>query len=373
MTHERWPWLDALRGVALAGIALVNLTWFCGYAVQEPSARQALSTAALDPAVRTVIHVLVDAKLYSLFALLFGVGYELLRPRLGPRSWHRRMRVLLVLGALHASLLWFGDILGLYAVVGMLLPLSRRLSSRGLLVVAFACLAAPVVQHAMMIGVSGMLGVSGVLGVLDAPTEASLGPSSLLGAFGEGSVSEVLIANAAFLEMRWILALEEGRLFKLAGMFVLGVYAVRRGVVASPRASRPWLRRVATLGLVVGLPLEIVRAGLGPGTTLEVVLAALGVPALAVAYAAWLTLRPWLWFSPAGRMSLTHYLLQSVLGIAIFYDYGGYGLGLWGRVGPTFIVLLVVVQAWTQRQMSRWWLRRFGVGPVEALWRRLAR
>lgn len=357
MTRERWPWLDALRGLALAGISLVNLTWFSGYAVQEPSARQALSTAVFDPAVRAVIHVLVDAKLYSLFALLFGVGYELLHSRLGIRGWYRRMAVLLILGALHASLLWFGDILGLYAVVGMLLPLSRRLSSRGVLVVAIACLTAPVTQHVMTSSVTDS-------------AAAGLGPSGMLGAFGEGNVSQVWVANAAFLEMRWILALEEGRLFKLAGMFLLGAYAVRRGVVARPRAFRPWLRRAAVLGLAVGLPLEVVRAGLGPGTTPEVVAAALGVPALAVAYAAMLTLRPWLWFAPAGRMSLTHYLLQSVFGIAIFY---GCGLGLWGRVGPVFIVLLVVVQAWVQRQISRWWLRRFGGGPVEALWRRLAR
>ena len=239
----------------------------------------------------------------------------------------------------------------------MLLPLSRRLSSRGVLVVAIACLTAPVIQHVVTSGVTHS-------------AAASLGPSGMLGAFGEGDVSQVWVANAAFLEMRWILALEEGRLFKLAGMFLLGAYAVRRGVVARPRAFRPWLRRAAVLGLVVGLPLEVVRAGLGPGTTLEIVAAALGVPALAVAYAAMLTRRPWLWFAPAGRMSLTHYLLQSVLGIAIFY---GCGLGLWGRVGPVFIVLLVVVQAWVQRQISRWWLRRFGVGPVEALWRRLAR
>lgn len=359
---ERWPWLDALRGLALAGIAFVNLTWFSGYAVLDEPARRALPTAALDPAVRTMIHVLVDAKLYSLFALLFGVGYGLLRRRLGAAGWIRRMGVLLLLGGAHANLLWFGDILGLYAVVGLALPLSDSLSRRGLVLVAITCLGMPALQHGLL--------ACWVEAGAGAGAEVSLGPFAMLPAFGEGRYSDMLVANAAFLKMRWALALEEGRLFKLAGMFLLGVYAVRRGVVARPQACASWLRRVAVIGGVCGLSLELARVGLQPGTTLEIIGAALGVPMLAVAYAAAFTLRPWRWLAPAGRMSLTNYLMQSAIGVALFY---GCGLGGWGRVGPTLIVPLVLVQLWVQRSLSQAWLRRFAAGPVEALWRRLAR
>lgn len=352
MSGERWPWLDGLRGLALGGIALVNLTWFTGYAVLDEAARAALRTAAFDPAVRTVVHVLVDAKLYSLFALLLGIGYGLLAPRLRPGGWHRRMGGLLMIGAAHASLLWFGDISSLYAVVGSLLPLSRALSTRGLLVAALVCLGAPVVQY----GIAGPGGVE-------------LGPAAALGAFGEGSYLEMLRANAEFLHMRWILALQQGRLFKIAGMVLLGIYAVRQGLVARPRAHRSWLGRVALTGLVVGLPLELYRALAEPDGVVGVVLAALGVPALALAYAAAFAVRPCTWLAPAGRMSLTNYLMQSLLGIVIFY---GCGLGAWGSVGPTLIVPLAGVQLWAQVGLSRWWLRQFERGPVEALWRRLA-
>ncbi|MEX1362427.1 MAG: DUF418 domain-containing protein [Nannocystaceae bacterium] len=352
MSGERWPWLDGLRGVALGGIALVNLTWFTGYAVLDEAARAALPTAALDPAVRTVIHVLVDAKLYSLFALLLGIGYGLLAPRLRPGGWHRRMGVLLMIGAAHASLLWFGDILSLYALVGSLLPLSRALRPRGLLVAALVCLGAPVVQYGIA-----------------APAGVELGPAASLGAFGEGRYPEMLRANAAFLQMRWILAFEEGRLFKIAGMVLLGIYAVRQGLVARPRAHRSWLGCVALVGLVVGLPLELYRALAEPDGVVGVAVAALGVPALALAYAAAFAMRPCTWLAPVGRMSLTNYLMQSLLGIAVFY---GCGLGAWGSVGPTLIVPLAGIQLWAQVRLSRWWLRHFERGPAEALWRRLA-
>ncbi len=280
-----------------------------------------------------------------------GVGFGLVYRRLGPSGWTRRMVVLLVLGGLHASLLWFGDILSLYALVGLALPLTRRLTTRGLLVVAAACLLAPLVQHQLW-----------------PPTTHALGPPGSLAAFAEGGVFDIWTANAEFLKMRWVLALEEGRLFKLAGMFVLGVYAERRGVVARPREHRRWLRRVAAVGLAIGLPVEIVRASSLAGSLPEV-LGTVGVPALAVAYAAGLTLWPVCVTAPAGRMSLTFYLLQSVLGIGLFY---GGGLVGWGRVGPAVIVLLALAQLGLCVALGRWWLRRHDRGPVEQLWRRLA-
>ncbi len=353
MSGARWVWLDALRGLALGGIALVNLTWFTGHAVLDPAASAALPTAAVDGALRTVIHVLVDAKLYSLFALLFGIGYGLVHRRLGPGAWHRRMGVLLVLGAVHATGLWFGDILGFYALVGFALPLTRRLSPRGLMVVALACLAAPVVQHGLM-----------------PPVSRGLGPSGALEAFAHGSYLEMLVANASFLEMRWILALEEGRLFKIAGMVLLGLYVERKGVVARPGAHRAWLRRAASWGFAIGLPLELVRATLELGEGPAMLMAAVGVPALASAYAAAFTLWPWRGLAPAGRMSLTFYLLQSVIGIGLFY---GCGLGGWGTVGPTLIIVVAAIQLWVFVRLGRWWFARFERGPVEALWRRLAR
>jgi len=353
MSDERWRWLDALRGLALGGIALVNLTWFTGYAVLDPAASAALSTASLDGVVRAAIHVLVDAKLYSLFALLFGIGYGLVHRRLGPGGWYRRMGVLLVIGALHANLMWFGDILGFYALVGIALPLTRRLSRRGLVLVALACLVAPVVLHAVM-----------------PPVERALGPSVVLDAFAQGSYGEMLVANAAFLKMRWVLALEEGRLFKIAGMVLLGIYVERRGIVARPAAHRPWLGRVALWGVAIGLPVELARAVLGPSGGLAVLMAAVGVPALAVAYAAAFALWPWRGLAPAGRMSLTFYLLQSASGIGLFY---GCGLGGWGSVGPTLIVVFAGAQLWIFVRLGRWWFARFERGPVEALWRRLAR
>lgn len=99
-------------------------------------------------------------------------------------------------------------------------------------------------------------------------------------------------------------------------------------------------------------------------------MAAVGVPTLASAHAAAFTLWPWRALAPVGRMSLTFYLLQSVIGSGLFY---GWGLGAWGRIGPTLIVVLAGAQLWAFVGLGRWWLARFERGPVEGLWRWLAR
>lgn len=146
---ERSVVLDVLRGLALLGIALANFPEFSLYSFLPPEAAEALPTAGFDRVVRYLQYLFVDGKFYTIFSLLFGVGFSIILANAarrgvdGFRIFYRRMAVLLLIGLLHLMFLWSGDILVLYALLGMLLPLFRNVSNRGLLIWAFGLLSLP--------------------------------------------------------------------------------------------------------------------------------------------------------------------------------------------------------------------------------------
>src|SRR5438034_8335407 len=134
-TTERIQVLDVLRGVAVGGILLANVLVFFGLFIIPPDRAAALPTARLDTVVSFVEKVFVDGKFYSLFSLLFGIGFGLQIARGGDATvrFRRRLRILLAIGAIHAFLIWAGDILMLYALLGFSLPWFARKTDRELL------------------------------------------------------------------------------------------------------------------------------------------------------------------------------------------------------------------------------------------------
>ncbi len=146
MTTGRVRQLDALRGFALIGIAAGNVQWFSGYAADPAHAKDLLG---LDGSIVFALHLLVDGKFYALFSLLFGASFSLMlqrEPERGTdprRVGRRRLLALLVLGSVHATLVWFGDILSLYAVAALPLAALLRRSDRALLRVSIGLLISP--------------------------------------------------------------------------------------------------------------------------------------------------------------------------------------------------------------------------------------
>ncbi len=386
-SEDRILLLDVLRGFALFGILFVNMTWFTGYAVIGADERAALGTQGIDSVTAFLIHVFVDSKFWSLFALLFGVGFAIQCRRAAARDaafapyFSRRMIILLAIGLLHAVFIWFGDIVSLYAATGLVLLVFCRASDRAVLRWAIIGLLLPVLVSA------GWLAAELMSGPQDAPAvDPGHGPAELLVYFGGGTYAEVLSANWAFLKERWFLAVYEGRFFKLLGMFLLGVAMTRAGIFDDPSRHRPLLKNILRWGLIVGVPANIALAAFAGSVSLRpptlagwsvATISTVGIPALCLAYAAGLTLlfqqdswrRRLALFAPVGRMSLTNYVLQSVIGIAIFY---GIGLGLWGRIGATWSVPVIALIFVTQAIISALWLRRFTYGPLEWLWRSLS-
>ena len=149
-SSERHAILDVLRGLALLGIAIANFPEFSLYSFLPTDVAKSMPTDGIDRIVHYLQYIFIDGKFYTIFSLLFGTGFSIIianatrRGADGFRIFYRRMFVLLLIGFLHLMFLWSGDILILYALLGMLLPLFRNVLNRTLLVWAFVLMLIPV-------------------------------------------------------------------------------------------------------------------------------------------------------------------------------------------------------------------------------------
>lgn len=376
--HERHEVIDALRGFALAGVFLANLAVLSLYRMLPADTRAGLPTAWFDTPASQLINVLVDGKFITIFTLLFGLGFAVQLERAEARGtaglarYVRRLLVLLVIGAVHAHFVWWGDILLTYAIAGLLLVPARRWSNRALIGGGLAAIF--VLPPLLSSWIDPLLP--------PAPDDAALFASGVQ-AFSSGDVARVVAANAQLsIHTRidnWTL------LCLVAGRFLLGYWAGRRGLLQQPERHRALIGRIfaASVGLGVVLTLmyrvDSMRDGLtmlgdatgtelahpvhlGTGLSLGIAFAT-GFVLLYLQPRARAVLRV---LAPAGRMALTLYLAQSLIGIALFYGIGA-GIGPYHGVAPWLV-------AWAgafalQVALSHVWLAHFRYGPMEWLWR----
>lgn len=391
--QDRIPLLDVLRGFAVFGILLANIMPLSGYTVLSPARQAELATAALDRAVTFLINVLVYGKFYSVFSFLFGLGFavQILRAerREGSfaRLYVRRLLILLLLGVAHAYLIWAGDILTLYAVLGFTLLLFCRLSDRALLGWALFLLLLPVVVDSMPLLKGRPEPAPAPVAAPPRPAAAAAaaaasggGERDYLTVMSEGSYAEILRLNAQTVLARYVGFLTSSRWAKVLGMFLLGLYAGRRRMFEDVGAHLGLARRLLGWGLALGIPANLALAVLmerrgGPLLdALESIVYAVGVPSLCFAYIAAMTLlfqhpgwqRRLARLAPVGRTALSNYLFQSMTCVLLF---NGYGLGLFGKLSATGCIALAVLLFAVEIVLSRWWLRRFRYGPFEWVWR----
>jgi uncharacterized protein len=383
--QERIGLLDALRGFAVFGIFVANMLHMSGYFFLGDATRSQLFWSRSDHVVESLITLFVEGKFYSLFSLLFGIGFAVILARCEAsgrsvnRFFARRMSVLLAIGLAHAVFIWLGDILTLYALVGFALLLFRKRSDRVLLLSAVVLFALPVVQYMVMMSVSG----TKPFNPQNAAQQVAF-MERVVQLMAHGTVGDMMKMNVGGLLFgRYPDLLFTGRIFKVLATFLVGLYIGRNRIFVDPQAWRMTLHRVAVWGFVIGLPLNVVLSRLAisrdyehlaPMGLVESIVYGIGVPALAFAYAASFTLlwlkapRRFAFLEPVGRMALSNYLLQSVVGLLLFKTVG---LGLMGRVGATAGTLIVLVVYAGQIVFSHFWLRLFRFGPAEWLWRSL--
>ena len=379
---ERMDVLDVLRGIAVLGILLVNVEIFIGFGFLPADA--ALPGASSDPLALFLVEFLVQGKFYCLFSFLFGVGFSVFIHRASARGvdavrlFKRRLIGLLLIGLIHAVLIWYGDILATYALLGFgLIPFLRK-DDRRVLRAALVWLALPILFYMLLMAMAAVAppapqrgGSDGLPPILANPVQD----------FAHGSYLDVVRGNALFTGANVVRRLVLMFFPRVFGMFLLGFYAGRANLFARLEDHVPLLRRVCAYGLLAGLPLAFAGALLGgsgsprPPTwigLLEMIVESIATPLLALAYGAGVCLfylarrKAALALAPAGRMALTNYLAHSIAGVAIFY---GIGAGFYGQLSYTLALGASVVLFALQVVLSRAWLSIALFGPAEWLWR----
>lgn len=373
---ERIDLLDGLRGFALFGILLANILYWSGW-LFLPHDRAIALSGETQFAVDAFLHkLLIDGKFYTIFSLLFGLGFALQLSRLerrgadGVRIFRRRLLVLLAIGLVHLCLIWDGDILTLYALLGLLLPFFRKWRERSLLIAALALLLLPLAAVPLF----KALGWAPWTFFYELGDR--IGSSQGLKLGGEADWlarpdwhSRLVWAEAGSF-FRIGMLLEWWRLPKVFGIMLIGMAMGRRLMTGTLLEDRKLLRRVAIWGAVIGLPFSLLYA-LDAKAGQDSWTAILGTAPLGFSYAAAFALlwphAKWLGvLASPGRMALTNYLMHTLLGITIFY---GVGFGLVNHLPPLgFYAVAVAIFAF-QILFSRWWLARHAQGPMEWLWR----
>ena len=370
---KRYLVLDALRGFALLGIILANFPEFSLWTFADPA-----SHTPLDRVVRSFQYFFIDGKFYTLFSILFGIGFSIQLANAGQRTgkFYRRMTVLFVIGLLHLLFLWSGDILMLYAAMGMLLPLFRRLPTKGLLAAAGAFLVLPVISDALFPHLADPL-EAGYMGLSDRYGISEVGFAAWLRDLdGYGGLNRFLRMGAV--ERMWEFV-SSHRYFKVLGLFLIGFAIGNERMFADLPAFKGLMRKVLAWGLAVGLPVSLLYTWsnmAGGSTVLRDVFYLFSVYPMGLAYAAGFCLLferragapAWRLFGATGRMACSNYLGQSVFGILLFY---GIGLG-WGAGVDLLTTELIALGVYVfQMIFSHFWLKRFYFGPVEWVWRML--
>jgi uncharacterized protein len=386
---ERIISMDVLRGFALLGILLMNIQSFAmvDAAYANPTATGELQGG--DYWAWLLTHLFADQKFMTIFSMLFGAGIAMMAARQqangrSPAALHyRRMGWLMVIGLLHAYLLWDGDILVTYAICGAGVFVLRKLPCWLLMVLGMLSLCVP----------SAILSLCGlVMPYLPEeavqPIKEEWSPSAdrieQETAIFRGSWAEQLPRRAQMAFYTEVFGLLFYIAWRVGGLMLIGMALFRWGVWTGKRSSVFYASLIAA-GLLLGLPLVgfgvhqnfaanwSVQYSLFLGSQYNYwgsLLVSGGYVGLVMTVCRFGRLDKLLWpLAAVGQMALTNYLLQSIICTTIFY---GHGLGQFERFSRVD-QLLTVAAIWTfQLATSPLWLRYFRFGPFEWLWRSLS-
>jgi uncharacterized protein len=384
-TKDRIVLLDSLRGLAILGILLCNIpVAFEPESVAESVPFWPHGQAPASLAVWWVTQVFFQQKFYTLFGMLFGASVLLVGGEGGDRDRTtmivKRLLALLAIGLLHGLVIWQGDVLSFYAVVGLIVLLVRGWSARRLLTTG-------IVLHLAIQGWELWRMLSRAAR-FDQPIPPDLAARIADKASAEtarfsGDFMSSLAQNAHgywdFVTGSWqwppiwplmVLAL----MLMGMGLFKTGVLKGQLSPAAHKVLAAIGLSALVLVAAVLALYLAVPSHPQMLGR-LARWMQALTAPAVSLGYLALLALasRSRVWraipavLAPAGQMAFTNYLMQSV--IMTVLSYGGRGPVLYGKLDRPALAGIVVAIWIAQILWSRWWLKRFSMGPLEWLWR----
>ncbi|ACB83883.1 DUF418 domain-containing protein [Natranaerobius thermophilus] len=384
--NKRVEIVDIIRGFALFGVLLVNMTLFKStlfYWEQIPH-----YSGDINVFFGWMIELLATGKFYPIFSFLFGLGFYFFVSRAQKKGlkvgklYRRRILGLLIFGLIHLVFIWSGDILHLYSVGGLFLLVFSTMSDKTIkkLMVFFFCLA--VIIQGGIVFAETLTAEEDLTAEID-PREKRLQlKEDATGVYQEGDFLDILrfrvVNEVPYVMLNILLSLPD-----ILFLFLLGLYAGRKKIfmkIGEYRQKFRWtLNRTLPIGVIGTLVYYLIMVdsiGLGPiaGDVLAEMIFYVASISLAVTYICSLSLLsqynfPMRILSPlsnVGKMALTNYLTQSLISVSIFY---GYGAGLFEQVSVTGGVA-ITVGIYTLQMIWSWiWMSRFRFGPFEWLWR----
>lgn len=384
---DRIAVVDMLRAFALFGILITHAEM--GFLAGPPPAPGYDVFGALDRFTDTFARVFTTGKFFTIFSFLFGLSFAIQMDRAAQKgvpfagrfTW--RLALLFAIGFVHNAF-FSGDILVIYAVVGlMLLPL-QKLGTRSLLVLGVLLLMNIPSMVANAVQSGGPPPTAAQVAASESARQEfmrvgkqqyEIKRSGTLGELISMNVNGGLKAKAAF-------QLRTGRVWMTLGCFLLGMCAGRANLFRESDRSRRFFKQLAAWSAIPAVfttaalltwptPITMQTTDLLPVTIFRLQQVTLSALYLAIATLAfWSTQSTRLSknFAQLGRMGLTTYLMQTLFGIFVFY---GVGLGLLGKVGSAACVGIGIIIFIAQLFISQWWMNRHTMGPVEWLWRSL--
>ena len=383
--------IDALRGIAVFGILLVNV-WSFIWGFESLRYGVLPATASLfDVLSVAFVSFFAEQKFYPIFAFLFGASFVLItrsaKRQLGrwsdaERLYRRRLRWLLVCGILHGVLIWFGDILTVYAIAGFWV-LAGLANARLRKIRSHLRIWACVFFGFVIVNFVLSIQVVNLNDLLEQGKSAASAVESSRAIYIYGN-----FFNIAIQRISDYVSVTTQSLFILphiAVLFLLGVMSVRRGWLTQPWRHTTFWRRTQWIGFAIGIPFNLAWATLVLSEAIDPLHPSIysflmyawlpvGGSCLAAAYVATVMLAGQgvthfleKWLAPVGRMALTNYLMQSLICSVLIQ---GFGFGLGAKWSPAGWLALTFGIMLLQVLFSRWWLSQYTQGPLEMLSRR---
>lgn len=379
--HERTGAIDALRGFALLGVLLANLISFVSFTMPKAVIEAATSGPA-NHYYDLLMRIFIDNKFVTLFSLLFGYGFGVLMERVAAKGidtttfYFRRMAILFVLGFIHIFF-WWGEILHIYSICGLLMLLFRKVSNRGLLVwSAFLMIVPYVLVRYWMVQIKAFdPDISE--GVYARYLDQALRPD----------FKSILVANWGIHQYIYVQCVFEWvELTQALSKFLLGYLILRLGTLSNRGVDLPMVKRalwwcgpIAVLYLIETAWIFSVSPKI-EGTAIKMLLQSfnrLGVLSLSLTYAGlivlWYCRRPGspvlTGFRYVGMMSLTNYLTHTLIYVMLLH---GIGWGMMGKLSTIESLYAGMIIYPIQVIISVYWLKHNRYGPVEWVWRQLS-
>ena len=377
MMKERIIIVDVLRGMALLMIVLIHYVEHFDF-FESPQVNFIFSSAT-DNEVMRLAFLLISGKAYSIFALLFGLSFFIQMDNKAQKGIDYRSRflwrmiILLVIGFFH-SLIYRGDILHIYALLSFPIILLYKVKTKYLWMITFLLIIQiPIIYNLIQAFVD--------------PNYEYVSPfkdyfSEGNSVYSSGDFGEVIRYN--FWKGRvsvWGWTFNTGRYLQIIALFVMGLIIGRKRLFENIDTKFKWLVITFIVSVTLTLLLSNLNnsfknsdlTGLQKGFIDTIIVSIINLSAtsgvislITILYIKFKQLYVFKLFAAYGKMSLTNYVSQAILGVILFYDFG---FGLYKYLGSTWSVILGAVIFFVQALISKSWNERYRYGPLEWFWR----